>query len=70
MLDGDAYADAVRADERRGAALGVSGVPFYVIDEQYGVSGAQPASVLPYGSGRSYFDVAVPKRYLRDVVRI
>ena len=46
MLEGDAYADAVRADERRAAAFGVSGVPFYVIDEQYGVSGAQDPAVF------------------------
>jgi predicted DsbA family dithiol-disulfide isomerase len=46
MLEGDAYADAVRADERRVAALGVSSVPFYVIDEQYGVSGAQDPAVF------------------------
>jgi predicted DsbA family dithiol-disulfide isomerase len=46
MLEGDAYADAVRADERRAAALGISGVPFYVIDERYGVSGAQDPSVF------------------------
>jgi predicted DsbA family dithiol-disulfide isomerase len=46
MLEGDAYADAVRADERRAAALGISGVPFYVIDEWYGVSGAQDPSVF------------------------
>ncbi len=46
VLDGDAYADDVRADERRAAALGITAVPFFVIDEAYGVSGAQPAEVL------------------------
>jgi predicted DsbA family dithiol-disulfide isomerase len=46
MLEGDAYTDAVRADERRAAALGISGVPFYVIDERYGVSGAQDPAVF------------------------
>lgn len=46
VLEGTAYADAVRADERRAAAYGISGVPFFVIDETYGVSGAQPADVL------------------------
>ena len=42
----DAYADDVRADERRAAALGISGVPFFVVDGTYGVSGAQPADLL------------------------
>lgn len=45
-LDGDAYADAVRADERRARMLGITGVPFFVVDERYGVSGAQPADLL------------------------
>ncbi len=46
MLAGDEYADAVRADEARAVALGASGVPFFVIDEAFGVAGAQPADVL------------------------
>jgi predicted DsbA family dithiol-disulfide isomerase len=46
MLQGDAYADEVRADEQRAAAFGIRGVPFYLIDEQYGVSGAQPPAVF------------------------
>jgi predicted DsbA family dithiol-disulfide isomerase len=46
MLEGDAYAEAVRADEQRARALGISGVPFYVIDKRYGVSGAQDSAVF------------------------
>ncbi len=46
VLGSDAYADDVRHDEQRAASLGVSGVPFFVIDEALGVSGAQPADVL------------------------
>jgi predicted DsbA family dithiol-disulfide isomerase len=40
------YAAAVRDDESEAAALGISGVPFFVIDRKYGVSGAQPADQL------------------------
>ena len=43
-LDQQRYAAAVRADEA--AALGIRGVPFFVVDRTYGVSGAQPADVL------------------------
>jgi predicted DsbA family dithiol-disulfide isomerase len=43
---GDGYADAVRADEAEARALGISGVPFFVVDRKYGVSGAQPADQL------------------------
>lgn len=42
MLASDAYLHDVRADRQRGQAIGVNGVPFFVIDEQHGVSGAQP----------------------------
>ena len=45
-LEGDAYAEAVRADERRAATLGIQGVPFVVIDGRYGVSGAQTPEVF------------------------
>jgi predicted DsbA family dithiol-disulfide isomerase len=46
VLAGDRYADAVRADEARARQLGISGVPFFVLGNRYGVSGAQPAEVL------------------------
>ena len=45
-LDGEAFADQVRADESRATALGATGVPFFVIDETYGVAGAQGTAVL------------------------
>ena len=46
MLESDAYADAVRADEARAAAFGITGVPFFVFDEKSGISGAQPVEVF------------------------
>ncbi|WP_328441294.1 DsbA family oxidoreductase [Streptomyces sp. NBC_00457] len=42
LADPEAYADDVRADEREAAELGANGVPFFVLDRKYGVSGAQP----------------------------
>ena len=45
-LEEQEYATAVRADEAEAGALGISGVPFFVIDRKYGVSGAQPADQL------------------------
>ena len=41
---GWANAGPVLAGERRAQAYGISGVPFFVPDERYGVSGAQPAA--------------------------
>ncbi|MQY12300.1 hypothetical protein SRB5_24330 [Streptomyces sp. RB5] len=46
LADETAYADAVRADEAEAAALGISAVPFFVIDRKYGISGGQPAEVF------------------------
>lgn len=46
LADPAAYADEVRADEREAAELGANGVPFFVLDRKYGVSGAQPADVF------------------------
>jgi predicted DsbA family dithiol-disulfide isomerase len=46
VLAGDAYASEVRADIRRAMMLGVQGVPFFVLDEKYAVSGAQPTEIL------------------------
>jgi predicted DsbA family dithiol-disulfide isomerase len=46
VLASNRYADEVRADEAQAAAYGISGVPFFVVDERYGVSGAQAAEVL------------------------
>ena len=45
-LDSDEYADDVRADEREAGELGITGVPFFVINRRYRVSGAQPPAVM------------------------
>lgn len=46
LLAGDRFAGEVRDDERRAQVLGVTGVPFFAIDERYGISGAQSADHL------------------------
>ena len=43
------YADAVDADLEQARAYGINGVPFYVIDGRYGVSGAQDPTVFEQG---------------------
>ena len=49
VLAGGDYADAVREDERRAGQIGVTGVPFFVIDGAFGISGAQPAELMLSG---------------------
>jgi predicted DsbA family dithiol-disulfide isomerase len=46
VLERDAYVDAVTADVLEARALGVSGVPFFVLGGRYGVSGAQATDVF------------------------
>ena len=46
VLASDAYAADVQADIDQAHAYGSSGVPFFVIDGRYGVSGAQPAEAF------------------------
>lgn len=45
-LSSEDLAEEVRADEHQAAELGIRGVPFFVIDWKYGISGAQPPDVL------------------------
>ena len=46
VLAGDAYAGAVQADIDEARALGIGGVPFFVIDRRFGISGAQPSELF------------------------
>ena len=45
-LDSGRYAAAVQADIAQAQAYGINGVPFFVIEGKYGISGAQPAEVF------------------------
>ena len=42
ILDTDAFKDEVIADRSLASQLGATGVPFFVVDMKYGISGAQP----------------------------
>jgi predicted DsbA family dithiol-disulfide isomerase len=46
VLRGEAYSDAVRADERQAYRYGIRGVPFFLLDRRAAVSGAQPSEHL------------------------
>lgn len=42
ILSSSDYLDAVRMDQQEGQQLGVQGVPFFVFNRKYAISGAQP----------------------------
>ena len=46
VLAGDVFAGEVQADIYEARALGIGGVPFFVIDRRFGISGAQPAELF------------------------
>ncbi len=45
-MAGDAHADEVRGDEQEAVSLGISAVPFFVVDRSIGTAGAQSPEVL------------------------
>jgi predicted DsbA family dithiol-disulfide isomerase len=46
LADPRAFADDVRADERLAGQFGLNGVPAFVIDRKYLISGAQPPEYM------------------------
>lgn len=46
VLDSDQFSDEVIKDRDVAASLGATGVPFFVIDMKYGISGAQPTATF------------------------
>ncbi len=46
VLESNAYANEVKQDIQKAQSIGVQGVPFFVFDSKYAVSGAQPATAF------------------------
>ncbi len=54
LLELDRFAEDVREDEQLAGQLGIQGVPFFVIDRRFGVSGAQPPEALVQALERAW----------------
>ncbi len=54
LADGKAFAGEVRQDIRDAAQIGVRGVPFFVFDRKFAVSGAQPSGVFAGALEKSF----------------
>jgi predicted DsbA family dithiol-disulfide isomerase len=61
-LIGDAYADAVNAELREARRLGISGVPYFVLDRRYTIAGAQPAERFAEVVARARADARMAAR--------
>jgi len=60
VAGGDRFAAEVRRDEAMARELGITGVPFFVLDQRLGVSGAQPAEVLLGAIERAWSELPRP----------
>lgn len=54
VLASGKFAAEVEADQHEARRLGATGVPFFVIDRRYGVSGAQPAEAFAQALDRAW----------------
>jgi predicted DsbA family dithiol-disulfide isomerase len=55
-LSSGTFAAEVEADQREARDLGATGVPFFVIDRRYGISGAQPPEAFTQALTRAWTD--------------
>ncbi|MEO3811027.1 DsbA family oxidoreductase [Sphaerisporangium sp. B11E5] len=62
VLAGDDHAGDVRADIAQAHAYGATGVPFFVLDRAYGVSGAQPVTTFAAALRTAYEHAATAAR--------
>ena len=56
VLASEEYREEVYADIEQAQAYGATGVPFFVVDKAYGVSGAQPADTFRQVLDRAWAD--------------
>ena len=54
LLAGDAFADAVRRDMAEARQNRISGVPFFVFDQKYAISGAQQPELFDQALARAH----------------
>jgi predicted DsbA family dithiol-disulfide isomerase len=56
LLRSDKFADEVIADRNLASQLGATGVPFFVLDMKYGISGAQPLEAFTQTLNQAWED--------------
>ncbi|MGP4059095.1 DsbA family oxidoreductase [Halobacillus sp. H74] len=54
VLNGTDYTEDVRAEEAEAQQIGVQGVPFFVINRKYAISGAQPTEMFVQGMEKAF----------------
>ena len=57
------------ADIAQAHAYGANGVPFFVLDRRYGISGAQPLEVFTRALAQAWADGATPSSARSEATR-
>ncbi len=65
-LTSEKYAYDVKQDILEGQNIGVSGVPFFVLNDKYAVSGAQPIETFVQALTQTYNETIVPFKSTND----
>lgn len=61
-LETNIFAQAVHDDEERAGQFGINGVPFFAIEERWGISGAQPLQEFQHALASSWKELAEATR--------
>jgi predicted DsbA family dithiol-disulfide isomerase len=61
LLSNDLYRDDVQASQLEAQRLGISSVPFFIFDQKFAVSGAQPRSVFEQALERVRTSATAPR---------
>ncbi len=69
VLQGDDFAEAVRYDVYESQQIGVRGVPYFVLDRKYALSGAQPVPAIEQAIVQSFIEwqAEQPKTQLKSL---
>ncbi|WP_294263185.1 DsbA family oxidoreductase [uncultured Chryseobacterium sp.] len=66
VLDTSTFDDEIKQDIQEARANGVSGVPFFILNGKYSVSGAQPAELFTSALQQTYDETMAPLKIQAD----
>lgn len=64
ILSGTNFSDSVKANEEEARQLGITGVPFFVLNEKYAISGAQPVEAFSNALQMVWDEIKTPLKII------